>query len=223
MSDQNTTRETVQWYRDHETTAQIGFNPDGMCLAICRTARNIGPKYASAFSAQHATPLKYRVKKAANIKTGMVGFFDDPNDSNPFGHIVTFVGVLKDHDPAVLDNHVVRTNSVVSGQVVVVRADYFSQHWGDSFQFAATWLNGVEIEDLQPKPVAPTPAKKKRKGTNLLAALKSIEEGIPEMRRAVHANAGNKRLANALGRDLSKMIETRNHLEAVLKKRGVLK
>jgi hypothetical protein len=73
-------------------------------------------------------------------------YFDDPHDSNPFGHIVTMIGRVKGYDPDSLDDVLVRTNSVVSGRVVVVRASYFKAHWGDAFQFGAFWLNGFELD-----------------------------------------------------------------------------
>jgi hypothetical protein len=140
------TQDTIEWYRTHENTDQIGFNPDGMCLKVCRTARDIGSMFLSAKQAQDATPAEHRVQNVANLRRGMVLYFDDPNDSNPFGHIVTMIGRVKDAERNSLNDILVRTNSVQSGRVVVVRASYFQQHWGDEFRFGATWLNGVELE-----------------------------------------------------------------------------
>lgn len=142
---------TINWYEDHETAQQIGFNPDGMCLACCRTARDIGPKYASAKLAAEATPQRYRVHNVADLRRGMVLYFDDPNDSNKFGHIVTMIGRVKGANRNSLHDVLVRTNSVVSGRIVVVRGDYFQEHWGDSFQFGAFWLNGVELDYPKPR------------------------------------------------------------------------
>lgn len=138
--------EALAWYESHKTTKQIGFNPDGMCLKICRTARNIGSKYGTAKQAQDATPEKYRVHRVRDLRKGMVLFFDDPNDSNKAGHITTMAGRVKGGDPDNLHDVLVWTNSVVKGQLVVVRADYFLQHWGDPFQFGAWILNGVALD-----------------------------------------------------------------------------
>jgi hypothetical protein len=140
------TQDTIEWYRTHETAAQIGFEPSGMCLKICRTARDIGSMFLSAKQAQDATPAEHRVHNVANLRRGMVLYFDDPNDSNKFGHIVTMIGRVKNPDRSDLNDILVRTNSVQDGRVVVVRASYFKEHWGDPFQFGATWLNGVELE-----------------------------------------------------------------------------
>lgn len=142
----NTWQETLEWYRTHQTAREIGFNPDGMCLKVCRTARKIGPKYLSAKNAQDATPAKDRVKQVSMLRKGMVLYFDDPKDSNKAGHIVTMIGRVKDGDVNDLDNVLVETNSVKKGELVVVRASYFKKYWGDSFQFGADSLNGVQID-----------------------------------------------------------------------------
>jgi hypothetical protein len=139
-------RETLDWYKANNTTQQIGFNPDGMCLKVCRTARNIPARYLTAKQAQDATPKEHRVRKIEDLRKGMVLYFDDPKDSNRSGHIVTQIGRVKGFNPKSLDDILVETNSVLSGRVVVVRASYFRKHWGDKFQFGATWLNGVELD-----------------------------------------------------------------------------
>lgn len=142
----NTWQEDLAWYRNHQSTSQIGFNPDGMCLKVCRTSRAIGPKYLTAKQAQDATPKEHRITRVRNLRRGMKLFFDDPHDSNTAGHIVTMIGRVKGFDWDSLDDVLVETNSVVSGQLVVVRASYFKQHWGDSFQFGTDFLNGVEFD-----------------------------------------------------------------------------
>jgi hypothetical protein len=152
----NDWKETLEWYDEHQTASQIGFDPDGMCLKICRTARGIGSFFLTAKQAQDATPKEHRVQKVADLRRGMVLFFDDPNDSNRAGHIVTMIGRVKGADRGDMHDVLVETNSVVSGQVVVVRGDYFKEHWGDSFQFGATWLNGVTLDVPLPKPKPPS-------------------------------------------------------------------
>lgn len=139
-------RETLDWYRSHQTAQDLGFHPDGMCLKICRTARGLPAVYPSAVVSQNATPQAHRVHKVADLRRGMVGYFDDPNDSNQFGHIATMIGRVKGADRDSLHDTLWETNSVISGQVVVVRGDYFAQHWGDRFVFGATWLNGSVLD-----------------------------------------------------------------------------
>lgn len=150
----HTWEEDLEWYKTHTDTKQIGFNPDGMCLKLCRTSRGIEAKYRTAKEAQDATPKEHRFTKVRDLRRGMKLFFDDPNDSNTAGHIVTMVGRLKGHPVDQLDGILVATNSVVSGKIVVVRASYFGQYWGDSFQFGTDYLNGVEF-DYFSKPVPP--------------------------------------------------------------------
>lgn len=149
-STQATTAEALEWYRLEQTSPP--FDPDGMCLKVCRTARNIGPMFASAKDAQDATPAKNRVSTIADIRRGMVAYYDTVGDSNPFGHIVTVAGRVKDVDRSKLESLVVWTNSVVKDQLVAVRGNYFGEHWGDKFQFGATWLNGSPLLLPEPEP-----------------------------------------------------------------------
>jgi len=139
-------RETLAWYKTHHDSGDIGFNPDGMCLKVCRTARNIPAKYLTAKEAQDATPEEFRVYNPQDLRKTMVLYFDDPNDSNRSGHIVTQVGRVPGFDPKSFDDIIVETNSVVAGKIVRVRASYFMEHWGDAFRFGATILNGVELD-----------------------------------------------------------------------------
>jgi len=144
----NTWQEDLEWYRNHQTTNEIGFNPDGMCLKVCRTSRGIAAKFLTAKQAQDATPPAHRITRVRDLRKGMKLFFDDPNDSNTAGHIVTMIGRVKDFDWDSMDDILVETNSVVSGQLVVVRASYFKAHWGDAFRFGTDYLNGVEFDYL---------------------------------------------------------------------------
>lgn len=148
---QSTTKETLEWYNDESQSPP--FDPDGMCLKVCRTARNIGPMFASALEAQQETPNEHRVSKIEDIHRGMVMYFDTVGDSNPYGHIVTVAGRDKNKPASSLASLIVWTNSVVANKLVKVRADYFPLHWGDKFQFGATWLNGQELKFPEPKPV----------------------------------------------------------------------
>lgn len=142
---QRTTAEALKWLESHTTAPALGYNPDGMCLKITRQARGIGAMYPSARAAQDATPAKHRITDLRKIRPGMVMYFDDPRDGNPYGHIVT-VASTKDGKPATsLGDISVWTNSVVSGRLSLVSADYFPRGWGDPFTFASDWLNGVEL------------------------------------------------------------------------------
>jgi hypothetical protein len=195
-----TTPEVIDWYRSHETKAELGFDPDGMCMKIVRTARGLPAMFPSALASQLATPEKNRIFSAADIRPGMVGYYDDPRDTNPFGHVVTYMAVVKDEDPSVLRSWLCRTNSVVSGKIVVVRGDYFPRHWGDDFQFASDWLNGEKL------PVKASKKKPLGQAESLQKALKLIDKSIQH-----HEKMGHERLVTALLRD-------REQLEKTIKK-----
>lgn len=151
---QRTTGQALDYYARHADSWP--FTPDGMCLAICRDARNIPARYPSAKAAQDATPREYRITRIRDIRPGMVVFYDDPRDSNRFGHVVTVAGRDPSKSPDDLASLVVWTNSVVRGRVVKVAGDYFPRHWGDPFVFAATWLNGQELRLEEVAPPKPT-------------------------------------------------------------------
>lgn len=194
------TKDTLGWYAANETKSQIGFDPDGMCLKICRTARGIGAVYPSALSAQQATPEKYRVHKVEDLRKGMVLYYDDPRDSNPYGHIVTMVGRAKGGDKSSLSDIFVRTNSVRRDEIVVVRGDYFPRYWGDTFQFGATWLNGQEIPDFHKEKEPQPPLTSAR---NLKAAIDDLQKAV-----AWHKKHGNDRVVKALRRDIAAIRQT---------------
>lgn len=194
---QRTTHDALAWYDLHQTASSIGWDPDGKCLQVCRTARRIGPMYPSAVSAQHATPNDKRVYKLNNIRRGMVMYFDDPNDDNPFGHIVTVVG--RPETVTSLADIVVWTNSVKANSLVKVRANYFQRFWGDEFQFAATWLNGQDLRLPLAAPLAGG------RGPRLRHAIQDLKDMIVAQKAA-----GHPRLVNALERDLAELQQTLN-------------
>lgn len=193
---QRDTNATLAWYRRYDTNPP--FDPDGMCLKICRTARNIGPMYPSAISAQVATPDRFRVQRVRDVRRGMVMFFDDPHDSNPYGHIVTVAGRAKGVDPRHLRSLIVWTNSVRTNQIVAVRADYFPRHWGDEFQFAATWLNGVRLD-------LPNPPRPPHLGSTFQHAIEDLQRS-----RDWHKRHGHTRIVNALNRDIEELRQSKN-------------
>lgn len=193
---QNNTAETIEWYNRHGDNPP--FDPDGMCLKICRTARNIGPMYPTAVSAQHATPTRYRVPRVRDLRRGMVVYYDDPNDSNPYGHVATMVGRVRGVAPHLMHSFVVETNSVVANKIVRVRGNYFPRHWGDKFQFGATWLNGQELK----LPAPPRP----RLGSTFDHAIADLTKSY-----RYHKGKGHTRIANALERDLAELKETQKN------------
>lgn len=139
-------KQTLEWYDTHRTARELGFNPDGMCLKICRTARGIPAVYGTAKAAQDATPSSKRVFRVRDLRRGMILYFDDPADSNKAGHVASMRGRVKGFDPDSLHDVLLETNSVKKGELVVVRGTYFMQHWGDPFQFGAKWLNGFDLD-----------------------------------------------------------------------------
>lgn len=191
------TPQTLEWYRQNETTQELGFNPDGMCLKIVRTARGLPAMFPSALSSQLATPTEHRITKIEDIFQGMVGYYDDPNDENPFGHIVTYMGRFKGVDRSDPASLICRTNSVISGRIVVVRGDFFESRWGDKFQFASNWLNGQEL---------PVQTAKK----NPLGKAASLREAVKLINRSIkhHEKAGHDRLVKALKRDRANLQKT---------------
>lgn len=142
----NTWQQALEWYKSNETASQIGFDPDGMCLKVCRTARDIPAKYLTARASMLATPAEHRVHSVRDLRRGMVTYFADPHDNNPADHIATLIGRVRDFDPESLHDTLHVTNSVVADRLVIVRGSYFEQHWGDDFKFGATWLNGFELD-----------------------------------------------------------------------------
>lgn len=188
---------TINWYKINKDAPP--FDPDGMCLKVCRTARDIDPMFPSALAAQIATPKEFRVYDPADIRRGMVAYFDDPNDSNPFGHIVTVHG--RDEEKHILE----WTNSVVPNKLTVVFHSYFPRNWGDTFQFAATWLNGVELEFGEKTTASTAPTARERR-------LRNLEHAVDDLMAAVaHAKKkGRTRLVEALQRDISRL---RKHMK----------
>lgn len=142
----NNWRETLDWFKSHRTKELIGFDPDGMCLKIQRTARNIPARYLTARDSMLATPGEHRVHEVRDLRRGMVAYFADPRDDNPFDHITGMIGRVKGFNPDSLHDTLHVTNSVVPNELVVVRGSYFEEHWGDDFKFGATWLNGYALD-----------------------------------------------------------------------------
>lgn len=173
------------------------------CLELARTARSIPSLYPSALSAAHGTPKSERVLNYADLERGMVAYFDDPNDANPYGHIVTVAGWRGPRSNP--GNLKVYSNDVVAGQpgsVGIVPGTFFKAHWGDSFLFGATWLNGYNFADLDSGTVTPHPTPL---GSDFDAAVASLQKAIRHHR----AMTGHSAIVNALTRDLAELKQTR--------------
>lgn len=213
---QRDTPEVKDYYRTHETKQQIGFDPDGQCLKICRTARRILPGAPSALASALMTPAQFRILNIADLVVGDVMYFDDPHDDNPFGHIVTVMARFKDLDPSSLRSLAVRTNSVKSDMVVPVRADYFGQHWFDGFQFGGRWLNGEPFYDLIEKPKPKPKPKPLPRFKRIEASIKNLEETNETLKEAIaiHQRAGHDRYVRALRRDRRSLATTLANLKA---------
>lgn len=173
-----------------------------LCLSLARQAAGLPAVYPSARAAMEATPSTYR-RTLAQAERGMVAYFADPTDGNPYDHIVTVAGWAQ--GPRTLDNLLVWSNDAArSGGVDLVRASFFPSRWGDPFAFATPWLNGYLLpgfgagsapeEPAKPDPNRPT------LGANYAAAIEDVTRAL---RR--HRKAGHLQLAARLERDLERM------------------
>jgi len=157
--------------------------------------------FPSAFSAMQATPGDHRFSSLPNVRRGMVAYWDDPNDSNPFGHITAVAGRAKDGELLHWTN-----DAVALGRVSLVRHSFFKQFWGDSFVFASDWLNGQELDlpDLKRKPA--------HMG---IGGAPLIQEAVERLEKAAayHRKKHHPRLVKALERDIA-------HLKRVLTRFG---
>jgi hypothetical protein len=161
-----------------------------LCLMLARKARDLPAVYPSAFAAQLATPEEFRVYDRDKVKRGMVAFYDDPRDNNPFGHITTVAGFDTDDDQVDWTNDILRT-----GGVNKVKSSLFPSKWGDGFQFAATWLNGQPLALHKPVPD--------------LSADKRIKHAILDLERIRDEHRGDHpRVVKALTRDIRELKET---------------
>jgi hypothetical protein len=188
---QRNTLDTNLWLREQDKINSTAWR--GLCLKLARSARNIGPMYPTAISAQHATPKKYRVYDLDKVKRGMVAYFDDPNDDNPAGHIVTVQG--RDNQGRLL----CWTNDVAGpGMVSLTPMSFFPSQWGDQFRFGATWLNGVRLD---------MPEQKKKASKPKPVNEENIRKAINRLDDAIKDNKGRPKLVEALERDQARLAE----------------
>jgi len=184
-----TTDETMAFFRGEAASGTTKWR--GLCLMLQRIARDIGPMFPSAISSAHATPEEFRVYDLGDVKRGMVAYFDDPNDSNPYGHIVGVAGRNKDGELLTWTN-----DAAGPGKVSLVRASFFPNYWGDHFLFAATWLNGVPLDMKQP-------VKQPKLGVRIKHAIADLDKAI-----AYHKQHDHPVLVKALKRDRAVLQET---------------
>lgn len=159
------------------------------CLMQTRLARNIPAVYPSALSAALATPESDRIYQLNALRRGMVGYCDDPNDGNPYGHIFTIAGRNSEGEILCWTNDMVRT-----GGVDLVRFSDFKTKWGDTFQFGAISLNGYEFPDFVAKPKVPKFNQKYKDAIELL-----------KKERDWHKRKGNTKIVAMLERDIDRM------------------
>jgi hypothetical protein len=150
--------------------------------------------YPSALSAMLATPKKYRVTDPKKVKVGMVGYFVDPDDSNPFEHIATCVGHNREGDP-------IWGTNTATGSVAFVGHDFFVKNWGDHFKFAATSIGTYVIDQLQPEPV--------ERGKRLKKTIRELEKIAKTQRKL-----GREGIARRLDRDIADLRDTLKRLQA---------
>jgi hypothetical protein len=122
----------------------------------------------------------------------MVGYCDDPNDGNPYGHIFFIIG--RDNQDRMLtwSNDVSR-----AGHVDAVPIEFYSRYWGDRFQFGAAWLNGYDFTEFN------KPPKETRggEGENYLHAIEDVKKAIQN-----HEKKGHTRIVKVLTNDLDRML-----------------
>jgi hypothetical protein len=135
----NSTREAMAYLRGQRSS---GAKWSQLCLALTRTARDIPPRYPSALAAQLATPAEDRIRDQKNWRRGMVAFFDNASDGNPYGHIATLA--TRDRNGIWLT-----WSNIVGGAVRLVPITLFTHGWGDPAQFAAVSLNGYDLKGFE--------------------------------------------------------------------------
>lgn len=173
----------------------------GFCLRLAREAAQLPAVHPSALAAAHATPAAHRVREVSGLRRGMVAYFDDPRDGNPFAHVATVAGWDGGKVTDSLDDVLMWSNDAArTGGVDMVRGSFFPEKWGDAFMFGATSLNGFDLPGYN-------------NGAPRLASLAgALDRAIADLRRAIreHRAAGHHRLVAALSRDLDEVKQTRD-------------
>lgn len=187
------TGQTADWLT---LQRRSGNNWYRMCLALQHDARQIPSLAPTAYTASQLTPAKERVPHLADLRRGMVGY---TKGADPAGHIFFILGRRSGFDLEDPDGILTESNDVVAGKkghVGIVPLSFYRTHWGHTWLFGATWLNGYDFADFNkpPKPVHPT------LGANYEDAIKSITKAVK-----AHAKDKDQDLHDLLVRDLAKM------------------
>lgn len=195
---QRDTRETMEWLRGQHASGTRAWG--SKCLQLQRTARNLPAVYPSALAAAHATPEADRVYDVNQLRRGMVVYFDDPHDGNPYAHVTSVAGRTRRDRSIILE----WTNDAKNyGAVDLVRHTFFPAYWGDKFMFGATSLNGFDLilPDRTPGPLA-------QGDRNFDRAIDALEDAIAD-----HSKKRHDALVRALKRELADMREIRKRFD----------
>lgn len=207
MSDAPATgNEAAQFLRHQHAIGSLAWR--AKCLMLQREARKIPALYPSALSAALATPKSERITHISGLRRGMVAFSDDPNDSNPFGHVY-FIAGRRGGDKSDPNNVLVWSNDVVPGRpgaVGLVTLHFFKVNWGDNFQFGATWLNGYQFHEFD-KPPKPAPER--------VHLADNYDHAIDDISRELHRikGSGHPNMVAALENDLARMKRNRRKFD----------
>ncbi len=163
------------------------------CLSLQRHGRGLPAVYPTALSAAMATPKSERILNIKDLRRGMVAYSYDPRISGTAGHIFFVNGWTTKKDELLTTTN----DAVAPGQVSVVPFSFYKEHWGHTFQFGATWLNGYDFSDFN-KPPQPT-----KPGT----LGERYEQAIEDLRKIEHQKRakGFNKLADAIHRDIVRM------------------
>lgn len=187
------TPDAVHWYQgQHEAGATSWFQ---LCLSGARIARGLPAVAPRARTAGEVTPERFRVYDPREIQPGMVLYFwGDDDDVN--GHIVT--GAYDPNDHKGLEIPTWTNDALTHGGMDRVPGAWFPLHWGKPFRFAATSLNGFELDgawnrEPKPKPIDRRP----------VDLIRDLREAVDAVRAAEHQakHDGREKLAQVLMED----------------------
>lgn len=199
------TIDAMAWLKRQHDIGSLQWR--AMCLSLQRQARGLPAVFPSALAAAEGTPMRDRVYDIDKVQVGMVGYCDDPNDSNRFGHIFSFRGKNKAGKWVVWTNDALRL-----GGVSTVEYDWFQTHWGDKFQFAAVSLNGFDLPGVsRPADAKPSNHPEVQEVTRAVAvryAINSIDKAM-----AYHKSHNHPALVLALRKDRAELVQTLNLIE----------
>lgn len=163
-----------------------------MCEGLWRSGHGFPATFGSAIAHQLATPKSERL----DIREAPIGsavFYDDPRDSNPFGHITGLWARKSPTDIDVATNDV-RNGSYEYGSVSVVPHTWFKANWGDDLQFATLWCGPYKVEVVGGKVVPPKPPTGRQDTAALVhRAINNAEQVVDLVKKAIKDNDGKIR------------------------------